>query len=50
MTTKDDVQQAVKDAPVLVIALPMTIEKTVSEERDIGTLQWYQCEELLLET
>ena len=42
MTTEDDVQQAVKDAPVL--GTPTTME------RDIGTLQWYQCEELLLET
>ena len=40
MTTEDDVQKAVKDAPVLVIARS---QKPVSEERDIGTLQWYQC-------
>ena len=48
MTTEDDVQQAVKDAPVL--GTPTTIERPESEKRDIGTLQWYQCEELLLET
>ena len=42
MTTEDDDKQAVKDAPVW--------GRPKSEEKDIGTLQWYQCEELPLET
>ena len=38
-TTEEDVQQAVKDAPVLGNSmLPTTIERLESEERDIGTL------------
>ena len=46
MTTEDDVQQAVKDAPVL--GTPTTMERPESEERDIGTLQWYECEDFSL--
>ena len=42
MTTEDNDKQAVKDAPVW--------GRPKSEEKDIGTLQWYQCEELPLET